>query len=1120
MTHVNVFRRLPARAGRRLALALVIAVSGAIPAFGPDGTPAAQASGIAAPSVFSCNGGFWTGYTVPGGFTELYVEAGGAEGGMTTGTPGGKGGSVQAVVPVASGENVGVLVGCRGGNGNSQQGGAAGRGFGRGGPGGATSLGEDGAGGGGGSAVTSFDQTVEYVVAGGGGGGGGDATVDGGAGGGRGGNGSQTGAHGNGGGGTGNPGGAGGASATRDGEKGWGTSAGGAGGGGGGGHQGGAAGHGGGNAYSGGGGGGGGSSFVRGSSTNVAYTGGAVTGDGYVVLVPMKPWSALPTVGAFPCNNGAPVNYTVPTGVVSVNVTASGGSGGAGGARVQATVPVVAGAHFTAIAGCAASTGGKGYGNGGTGGSTGAGRLGDNDGGNGGGGSALLDAGGKPVVVAGGGGGNGGGGTFTGGGSGGAGSQNGNSGSGGGGSPGGSGGSGGGLSSPNHPNGRSGSDSRSGGGGAGGGGGYNGGNGGGNGEVGTGGGGGGGGSSFAVATATNVSYEDGVSGGNGYVVIAAVPVSVPDAPTNLLPTTGVNQVTVEFLPPVVDGGANVTSYTVTASPGGATATGTSSPITVTGLTGTTPYTFTVQATNVVGSGPPSAPSSPVLAYLVPDAPAISSVTAGDGRATVAFTPRGSGGQPITSYTATARTGSPTATGPGITATGSSSPLTLTGLTDGTPYFVTVYATNLAGNSLESGAFPVLPASLPGAPTSVTATLISGGVSVAFTPPTNTGGAPINSYTVTSNPGGITATGGQGPITVRGLTNGVTYTFTVVATTAAGNGPASAASNPVTPQAFTIPSPPLVPSAAAGNQQAAVSFAPPFSDGGSPITSYTVTSNPGGITASGTSSPIMVSGLINGSSYTFTVVATNAAGNSQPSAASNAVTPSATIPGAPPAPAASARNQAAIVNVTPPSTDGGSPITSYTVTSNPGGITATGAAGPVTVTGLTNDTSYTFTVVATNALGNSPPSAASNAVTPSASLAPANDDFANAHPITGDTGSVSGSNVNATTETGEPGPAGASVWYVWPVSHGGVVQIDTCGSSFTPAVGVYTGTAVNALTPLASSTVPVFCGTTNTWIAGLQVALPPNGGTIYIAIDGGVPSNPVMGQFNFHWGMGG
>lgn len=89
---------------------------------------------------------------------------------------------------------------------------------------------------------------------------------------------------------------------------------------------------------------------------------------------------------------------------------------------------------------------------------------------------------------------------------------------------------------------------------------------------------------------------------------------------------------------------------------------------------------------------------------------------------------------------------------------------------------------------------------PGAPTIGTATnLDTGGrVSVTFTAPTDAGSTAITQYTVTSNPGNITATGASSPITVNGLTNNTPYTFTVQATNAAGTGPSSAASNSATP----------------------------------------------------------------------------------------------------------------------------------------------------------------------------------------------------------------------------------------------------------------------------------------------------------------------------------
>lgn len=90
----------------------------------------------------------------------------------------------------------------------------------------------------------------------------------------------------------------------------------------------------------------------------------------------------------------------------------------------------------------------------------------------------------------------------------------------------------------------------------------------------------------------------------------------------------------------------------------------------------------------------------------------------------------------------------------------------------------------------------------------------------------------------------------------------------------------------------------------------------------------------------------------------------------------------TVPNAPTGVAAVKGNAQAIVSFTAPSDTGGLSITSYTVTSSTGGITATGSASPITITGLTNGTAYTFTVTATNAIGTSVASSASNSVTPS------------------------------------------------------------------------------------------------------------------------------------------
>ncbi len=283
--------------------------------------------------------------------------------------------------------------------------------------------------------------------------------------------------------------------------------------------------------------------------------------------------------------------------------------------------------------------------------------------------------------------------------------------------------------------------------------------------------------------------------------------------------------------------------------------------------------------------------------------------------------------------------------------------------------------------------------VPSPPTAATASPGNGSATITFTAPTNDGGSPITRYNVTSNPaGGIDAQAGTTATTrlVTGLANGTSYTFTVTATNAIGTSAPSVPTNAVTPSApATVPSAPLNVVATAGNASATVSFAPPSTNGGSPITHYSVAVAPAGGTdqQAGTAATTRwITGLVNGTSYTFTVTAHNALGPGPASAPSNAVVPSvpAGPPGAPTGVVATAGDGQATISFVPPSSNGGSPITSYVVASSPaGGIDqqAGTTATARTVTGLVNGVTYSFTVVAVNAAGPGQPSAASNAVTP-------------------------------------------------------------------------------------------------------------------------------------------
>lgn len=147
-------------------------------------------------------------------------------------------------------------------------------------------------------------------------------------------------------------------------------------------------------------------------------------------------------------------------------------------------------------------------------------------------------------------------------------------------------------------------------------------------------------------------------------------------------------------------------------------------------------------------------------------------------------------------------------------------------------------------------------------------------------------------TATVKSGIIDGSGGTAGCTTSALTNGQAYTYTVFQQDANGNYDAGTSIGSATP--VTVPDAPTIGTATAGNAQASVTFTPPASDGGSAITGYTVTSSPGSFTGTGAGSPIIVTGLSNGTAYTFTVHATNAIGDSAESSASNSVTPSATV----------------------------------------------------------------------------------------------------------------------------------------------------------------------------------------------------------------------------------
>jgi hypothetical protein len=220
-----------------------------------------------------------------------------------------------------------------------------------------------------------------------------------------------------------------------------------------------------------------------------------------------------------------------------------------------------------------------------------------------------------------------------------------------------------------------------------------------------------------------------------------------------------------------------------------------------------------------------------------------------------------------------------------------------------------------------------------------------------------------------------ALGPNGSITVVGQTNSVDFPVTV--TRQAASVSEAFVTRFIEAQTATLPSAPIIGTATAGNGSAMVTFSPPTSDGWSAITGYTVTCIPsnGGIirSSSGPTSPILVSGLSSGKTYTCSVVATNGVGSGLASSASNTVIPSLpTVPGVPTLVRFVPANGAMKVLFSPPSTDGGLPIISYTATCSNGSqvFSVTGNTSPLIITGLSNGTSYACSISASNSSGTS------------------------------------------------------------------------------------------------------------------------------------------------------
>lgn len=285
------------------------------------------------------------------------------------------------------------------------------------------------------------------------------------------------------------------------------------------------------------------------------------------------------------------------------------------------------------------------------------------------------------------------------------------------------------------------------------------------------------------------------------------------------------------------------------------------------------YTFKVRAINAVGTSP-VAEIKMTTTLPVPVRPSVSNISAVDEKVT--FYAATSSGIPVDYFEAKVDDGEwmqiPQAA-------------TITGLVNGVEYTISVRAINSAGSSTVR-TFTVTPIELtpPSEPRNLTAAGRDASVYLTWQAPSSNGGDPITHYQLQVDDGEWTDIGNVLSYTKTGLTNGTTYSFKIRAVNSLGE---STASEQKTAIPGAVPSMPLNFTAVGGNNQVVLSWQAPDSNGGLAITGYEIQTDGGSWTPVGNVLTYTVTGLTNGTSYTFRVRAVNAMGNGTQSDAKNA-----------------------------------------------------------------------------------------------------------------------------------------------------------------------------------------------------------------------------------------
>jgi hypothetical protein len=268
---------------------------------------------------------------------------------------------------------------------------------------------------------------------------------------------------------------------------------------------------------------------------------------------------------------------------------------------------------------------------------------------------------------------------------------------------------------------------------------------------------------------------------------------VPGAPTRVTGTPGNQQIVISWTPPSRPGDAPITGYQYSLN-GSSTWTAfvpsqfglASTTGTISGLTNGTRYSVRVRAVSAAGFGAASSSVS-VTPRTIPGVPGNVVVTPSNRSLRISFAaPASTGGSSITRYEYSLDGGSTWRRGT------TSRTITVSSLTNGTTYQVSVRAVNAAGNGPASSPAAGVPRTTPGAPTSIVVTPGNGQLTISWIAPVSNGGSAITGYQVSTNGGSSWTSVPASPtsFTVTGLVNGRNYSVRVRAVNAAGPGASS------------------------------------------------------------------------------------------------------------------------------------------------------------------------------------------------------------------------------------------------------------------------------------------------------------------------------------------